>query len=347
MRQVIWVAGLLGIGVLLVGWLRGPPRTGARGGTVLPGGVLVAYSPSYRVSFFGIERLHPFDIDKMDHIADHLVAQGLLGPDDFAIGSPASDEELASVHDPAYLASLHRTPVLSRALEIWVPAIFPRSTLERRVRGPFRAAVGGTVAAARAAVAHGVGINLGGGFHHAHPAMGHGFCIYNDVALAIGTLRSEGFTAPILIVDTDAHQGDGNHAFFADDPSVTSFSIHQGSLFPVPKVPGDLDVELAAGDGDARLQAELTRWLEVLLDEVQPGLIVHVAGADVLIDDPLTELTVTPDGLVARDLEVLRVARGRGVALLHVLAGGYGPSAATAQAHSVAAMLRSLRQSSG
>ena len=236
---------------------------------------------------------------------------------------------------------------MARSRPSWRTRSWPRccgisrtatGTLQRRT--PFRRAVGGTVLAARAAVAHGLGINLGGGYHHARPALGHGFCIYNDVALAVHTLRSEGLQGNVLIVDTDAHQGDGDHAFFAADPTVFSFSMHQGDIFPSPKLAGDRDVELRAGTSDAAFLARLQAELEPLLDEVAPVLVVHVAGSDVLHDDPLAGLGMTVDGLVQRDLMVLRASRARGVPVLHLLAGGYGPSAADAQAKSVAALLR-------
>ncbi|MEO0600121.1 MAG: histone deacetylase [Myxococcota bacterium] len=343
MPRWAWFAGGFVTLAGLMWGFRAPSSPPPRPAGVLPGGAVVAYSPGYRISFFGIERLHPFDIGKMDRIADHLVAEGLIGRDDFGIPTPADDVALAEVHDAAYLAALHRTPVLARAIEVGVPDVFPEWIVERRVRRPFRLAVGGTELAAHGAVAHGLGINLGGGYHHARPALGHGFCIYNDVAFAIRRLRADGFEGHVLIVDTDAHQGDGDHAFFADDPTVTSFSMHQGNLFPEPKLRGDRDVALPAGTDDARFLDRLGAELTELLEATSPALVVHVAGSDVLHDDPLAGLGLTVEGLVHRDLAVLRAARERGSAVLHVLAGGYGPSAAEAQAKSVAAMLREVR----
>lgn len=317
-------------------WLfRPPPRPASQPGRVLEGGVLVAYSPAYRVSFFGLERLHPFDIAKYDRIADGLVDAGVLTQTDFAMAEPVGDAALAMVHDPDYLASLHHPGPLSQALEVHLPDLLTTQAIERRVLAPFQAAVGGTLLAARAARDHGMGINLGGGYHHARPALGHGFCIYSDVALAVSTLRTEGLTGPVLIVDTDAHQGDGSHAFFANDPTVFSFSMHQGNIFPSPKLPGDRDLPLPAGTDDQRFLAALDQELQRLIDEVKPVLIIHVAGADVLSDDPLAGLSLTPDGMVARDTMVAKTALTNDISLLHLLAGGYGPSAATAQLRAV------------
>ena len=170
--------------------------------------------------------------------------------------------------------------------------------------------------------------------------MGHGFCIYNDVAVAIAQLRADGFNGRILIVDTDAHQGDGNHAFFADDPSVYSFSMHQGDIFPVPKLRGDRDLSLDGGTGDAAFLAVLRAALPEVMAESGAEMIVHVAGSDVLSDDPLAGLTMTVEGMIERDRVVAQAARSAEVPLVHLLAGGYGPSSATAQGQSVAALLR-------
>lgn len=324
-------------------WFLAPPANPEpRDGRVLPGGVVVAWSPAYRVSFFGIERLHPFDIAKLDTIAANLEREGLVHDGDFWIPAAIGDDALAAVHDPAYLASLHDTPVLSQALEVPVPDVFPRSVVESRVRHAFRKAVGGTEIAVRGALAHGIGINVGGGFHHARPALGHGFCIYNDVAWGLHVARQEGFTGRVLIFDTDAHQGDGNHAAFANDPSVTTISLHGRRLFPHPRVPGDVDVELDPGITDAGYLEQLDAALSLAFE--QPfDLVVHVAGSDVLSDDPLADLALTPAGLVERDARVFRAARSRGIPYVHLLAGGYGPSSASAQSASLASILRAAR----
>ena len=205
--------------------------------------------------------------------------------------------------------------------------------------------MGGTVVAARHAAGGGLGVNLAGGYHHARPELGHGFCIYNDVAIAVATLRAEGFDGTVLIVDTDAHQGDGNHAAFADDPRVITYSVHQGELFPHPKVPGDLDRPLGGGTGDAEFLELLDADLRGLVEAHGPSLVVHVAGADVLSDDPLAGLALSPEGLAARDALVQEQAEAAGAGLLYVLGGGYGPTAATAQGASIAAMIRAAQES--
>lgn len=334
-----WLTGLA-VGTVGLAWFaRAPAHPEARDGAVV-GDAVVVYSPGYRVSLFGIERLHPFDIGKMDRIAAALVDEGLVPAGGFAVPEEVSEELLGQVHDPDYIASLQDARALGRALEVAVPPVIPSRALDKRVLAPFRRSVGGTVVAAEMALEHGVGINLGGGFHHARPDMGHGFCVYNDVAVAIHVLREQGFDGAVLIIDTDAHQGDGDHAFFADDDSVYSFSMHQADIFPEPKLDGDADLGLRAGTNDVDFNVALDEALRRLLDQEQPAIVFHVAGSDVLSDDPLASLAMTVDGLVERDLLVYEAVRQRDIPLVHVLAGGYGPSSAQAQSRSVAAMLR-------
>lgn len=335
--------------LVLVAWvLRHPAVPEAREGTVLDGEALVAWTPATRIRAFGLERLHPFDVGKMDTIARHLVDEGLLGREDFAVGAEPTEAELLAVHDAALLEGFREPARLSEALEVPVPGFLSASTLDRRVLLPFRLGAGGTVTVARhVARTGGLGINLAGGYHHARPDLAHGFCLYNDVALAVDAVRAAGFTAPILVVDTDAHQGDGNHAAFAEDPSVSTLSLQQAGIFPQPGVPGDLDVALPGGTDDAAYLDALDRVLPGILEQTGAELVFHVAGADVLADDPLAGLGLSPEGLVQRDLLVQRRVSEAGAGLVYVLGGGYGPSAAEAQARSIAAMLRAQAERGG
>ena len=307
----------------------------------LTGGTVLFFSPAYRVGFLGLERLHPADTFRADRIAEYLVSEQLLSDACFGIPLSATLEQLSMVHDPGYLASLQKAQTLRLALEVPIPTFLGSGILNRRVLLPFQHSSGGTIAAAQAAVKDGcLAINLGGGFHHARPALGHGFCLYNDVAIAISQLRYDGFSGNVLVVDTDVHQGDGTHACLAGWPGVFSFSMHQDELFPHPKVPGDLDVPVPRGSRDADFLALLKSSLQDIFSAFQPELVFHVAGADVLHDDPLGELNLTVEGLVSRDVLVANAARSRNIPHVHLLAGGYGPSAATAQGRSIAAMLR-------
>ena len=321
-------------------WIARPPaKPDPHIGDVLPGGVKVVYSPGYRVGLYGLERLHPFDTFKYDKIARRLLRDDLVPQDAFEIPGPASQEQLEAVHDPSYLAGLRDAAAVAAVVEVGVPGFVSPSALDQRVIHPFRLATGGTTAAVAAALEHGTGINLGGGFHHAKPEGGHGFCMFNDVAVALYVARQRGFTGRVLVVDTDAHQGDGNHAAFRDDSLVYTLSLHQKKIFPQPRIAGDRDVELPSGTDDERYLATLAEVIEEAYTAAEPRLVVHVAGSDVLDDDPLATLALTPSGLIERDLFVAHSAWERGIPYVHLLAGGYGPSSAAAQGDAVAAVL--------
>ena len=347
-----WKKRLLGVAMATtalcmaaVGLARKPDNPAPSPGLGLPGGAMVAWSPGYRVSFFGVEHLHPFDSFKYDKIAAELQERSLVPAEGFLVPEPIPSSTLAAVHDPAYLTSLTDHERLSEVIEVPVPGIFGEASIQARILAPFQRASGGTLAMARAALEHGVGINLGGGYHHARPEGGHGFCVYNDVAAAVWTLRQEGFTGRVLIIDTDAHQGDGNHAAFAGDPSVYTLSLQQEKIFPLPRVPGDRDVELRGGMDDGAYAKRLDKELAAAFEGAEFALVIHVAGSDVLWDDPLAGLGLTVEGLVAKDLMVMRAARSRDIPYLHLLAGGYGPSSAEGQAASVAAILEEVAAS--
>lgn len=300
---------------------------------------LIAWSPDYRVSFFGIEKLHPFDIGKYDRIAKSLVDSGLWPADAFTEPAEVSTDLLGAVHSEDYLRSLSSSAYVARALEVPMASVFPASMIDRKVLAPMRRSSQGTVLAVQHAVERGgMAINIGGGYHHARPELGHGFCVYNDVACAVHAL-GRSLSGPIVVFDTDAHQGDGNHAAFAGRSDVLTCSLHQQGLFPQPGVPGDMDIELAAGTDDARYLRHLDEAIDEAITRTNPGLVIHVAGADILADDPLAGLALTPSGLVERDLRVARAARATGAPIVHLLAGGYGPSAADAQAQTLAALV--------
>ena len=299
----------------------------------------VAWSPGYEPHLLGLERLHPFDLGKFGRIHRALRDEGF--PAGLFVEPGEVDRaDLEAVHPADFLRSLGQRRTLARALEIPIPPFVSRAFLEAHVLAPLRRMVQGTLLGARLAAEGGLGVNLGGGFHHAHPRLAHGFCLCNDLAVAVAALRREGMEEPVLVVDTDAHQGDGNHAFFREDPSVFCLSVHEEHLFPQPRVPGDRDLELPAGAGDREMLELLELELPPLLERLRPRVVFHVAGADVLARDPLTHLAMTPEGLARRDERVALLAREAGAGVVHLLAGGYGPDAWRAQARAVAGLLR-------
>jgi acetoin utilization deacetylase AcuC-like enzyme len=259
---------------------------------------------------------HRFPMGKYGRLREILVADGLV-PGGYIEPEPADAALLAGAHQRAYVDA-----VLACAV--------PRE-IERRIGLPVdesvvrRACVsaGGTLLAARLALAHGLAGSTAGGSHHGQRATGAGFCVFNDVAIAARALQAEGAIAGALVIDCDVHQGDGTADCLAGDPSLFTFSLHAKKNYPVQKIPGDLDVGLADGTEDDGYLAALADHVPRLLDALAPDLVFYNAGVDPHADDKLGRLSLSDDGLRRRDRLVVEAARSRGVPLVAVIGGGY------------------------
>jgi acetoin utilization deacetylase AcuC-like enzyme len=190
------------------------------------------------------------------------------------------------------------------------------------VRG-FWLAAGGSILAARRALKDGFGINIGGGFHHAFPGHGEGFCMIHDVAVAIRRLQADGAIRKALVVDTDVHQGNGTAAIFASDDDVFTISLHQQNNYPEPKPPSDIDVNLADGTGDEEYLELLDKALADAFRRFAPDMIFYIGGADPYREDQLGGLWLSMRGLQERDALVFAEARVRGLPVAVAFAGGY------------------------
>jgi acetoin utilization deacetylase AcuC-like enzyme len=230
----------------------------------------------------------------------------------------ASDGELARVHTPAYLEAVLGGTLDARAVRRigfpWSPQLVERS----------RRSVGGTLAAARAALDDDVAANLAGGTHHAYPDRGEGFCVFNDVGVAVRALQAEGRIRRAAVVDLDVHQGNGTAAVFAGDPSVFTLSVHGRGNYPFNKEAGDLDISLPDGTGDDVYLDAVERGLRVAL-QGGPELVLYVAGVDPYEGDALGRLSVTRRGMASRDALVYDLCLERGVPVAVVMSGGYAP----------------------
>ena len=248
-----------------------------------------------------------------DRVADISVDHRI----EIVAAKPASDDELALVHDREYL----RRVVAGELTDLEMRRIgFPWSL---RLVERSRRSVGATVLAARAAFVDGFGVNLAGGTHHAFADRGQGYCVFNDVAVAIRVLQSEGLIKRAVVIDCDVHQGNGTAAIFDSDDTVFTFSIHGDRNFPFNKVRSDLDIALP----DATSDSEYLDLLEAAIDSSLPlpdaDFVFYVAGADPYEHDRLGRLKLTKAGLEKRDRMVLSRCRKRNLAVAIVMAGGY------------------------
>ena len=260
---------------------------------------------------------HRFPQAKYRLLRERLVALRAVEPGELREAEPISRDELFSAHDAAYVDAVFAgtlAPAALRALGLpWSEALVLRS----------RASVGGTVAAARHALSHGVGANLGGGTHHAFRDRGEGYCVFNDVAVAVRLLQAEGLARRAVVVDLDVHQGNGTAAIFAGDPDVFTFSMHGAKNFPFRKQRSSRDVELPDGAGDAEYLEALRRHLPEVLDAARAEICFYQAGVDPLAEDQLGRLSLTHGGLRERDKLVLEACWGRDLPVVITLGGGY------------------------
>ena len=271
---------------------------------------------------------HPFPISKYPLLKDQLLAEGMLAAGDLLEPEPVDWKLSALVHTREYLEKLESSGLSSaeqRRLGLpWSEALWRRTRL----------ASGGTLLAARAAIANGLAGNLAGGTHHAFADHGEGFCVVNDVAIAAAKLRAEGAIERAAVIDLDVHQGNGTAAIFENVDEVFTFSMHGERNYPLAKMRSNLDVPLRDGAGDVEYLDTLQRHVPNVLERSAPDIAFYLAGVDVAAGDRYGRLALTEDGIQRRDRLVIEAVRSRGIALVIVLAGGYAATRArTAELH--------------
>lgn len=273
----------------------------------------IVYSDAYEVDI----GLHVFPTIKYRVVYEMLKAQRELSEDDFVRPQPADDEDILLVHKEDYLKK-------------WKDGSFSQAEI-MRLELPYSKAlflsslicVQGTIMASQNALEDTVGIHIGGGFHHAFPGHGEGFCVFNDIAIAIRKLQRLNLIKRAMVIDCDLHQGNGTSYIFRDDDTVFTFSIHQEENYPFPKPPSDLDIGLEDGADDERYLGCLIDNIPRILEEFKPEFIIYVAGADPYKEDQIGGLGLTMEGLRQRDKLIYENASVRNIPLCVVLAGGY------------------------
>jgi len=288
---------------------------------------------------------HVFPAEKYTRIYQRLIETGVAEPADFVVPGPATDQDVLLVHTPQYVEKL-RTGTLSAREELEMEIPFSPELVRA-----FWLAAGGSMLAADLALSNGVAISIGGGFHHAFPDHGEGFCMIHDVAIAIRRMQRDDKIRTAMTVDCDVHQGNGTAAIFAgvripSDPlpsasasvlspvrpaklrsahagDVFTISLHQEYNYPAFKPPSSIDVDLPDEIGDDDYLAWLDNALSSGLRQFRPDLLCYIAGADPYREDQLGGLSLTIEGLKKRDELVFRVAKARGIPVMVTLAGGY------------------------
>jgi acetoin utilization deacetylase AcuC-like enzyme len=260
---------------------------------------------------------HRFPGDKYRLLRESIIEDGLTPEPDLLIPDPASNTDILLVHDSDYLDKIIAGSLSEKEVRRlgfpWSPELVERS----------RRSVGGTIAACRTAINDGIGVNLAGGTHHAHPGFGSGYCLLNDCAIAARVMQKESLAERVVILDCDVHQGDGTAVIFSKDASVFTFSIHGLKNFPFHKPASDLDVGLEDGTTDQEYLKSLKEGLDETFSRFEPDLAIYLAGADLYHDDRLGRLALTKEGIAVRDELVYDYCQRSGLSIAVVLAGGY------------------------
>jgi acetoin utilization deacetylase AcuC-like enzyme len=260
---------------------------------------------------------HVFPSQKFRLIAELLLREGIATKDDFLTPNPASDEDILRVHTANWVRKL-KTGTLTASEEMRLEVPYSPELVEA-----FWLAAGGTILAAQSALRDGFGCNLGGGFHHAYPDHGEGFCAIHDVAVGVRRLQADGALRKALIVDTDVHHGNGTAAIFRGDANVFTLSIHQENNYPAHKPPSTVDLNMGDRADDDEYLGALIPAVQSALDEFRPDMVFYVGGADPYCEDQLGGLSLTKQGLMLRDRKVFEESRKRGIPVATTLAGGY------------------------
>jgi acetoin utilization deacetylase AcuC-like enzyme len=285
---------------------------------------------------------HVFPAEKYKRVHDNLLSTKVADASDFLPPRTATDEDILLVHTPQYVHKL-KTGTLSAREELEMEVPYSPELVRA-----FWLAAGGSMLAADYALNDGVAINIGGGFHHAFPDHGEGFCMINDVAVAIRRMQRDEKIRTAMTIDCDVHQGNGTAVVFSPTPlpssrmpataplnvadlartrrspaDVFTISLHQENNYPAFKPPSSLDMNLPDGMGDAEYMACLGNAFSLGLEKFRPDLICYVAGADPYRDDQLGGLALTIEGLKQRDSLVFRLAKAEGTPVMVTFAGGY------------------------
>lgn len=299
----------------------------------------IIYSPEYNIGFLGLEKLHPFDAGKWGKVYNFLKDAEMIRDDTTVRAIEATERDLLVVHTKGYINNLKWSINVAAITEVPPVAFLPNFIVQRKVLRPFRYQTGGTILAGKLAQERGWAINIGGGFHHCSADRGGGFCAYADITLSIKFMfdRLEGI-AKILIIDLDAHQGNGHERDFMNDERVYIMDVYNRGIYPhdgFAKRAIKRKVELSHFTDDTTYLALVDRHTSEALEEFQPDAVIYNAGTDILEGDPLGNLSISAQGIIERDRLVFSHVRSRNIPIFMVTSGGYQRSTARIIADSI------------
>jgi len=308
--------------------------------------VPIVFHNNYDISFFGIEKLHPFDTKKYGKIARHLEQTCDISPEELQKPEVVTDEQLKEVHTLRYLAALKSSSTVATIAEVPPLRYLPNFLLQRNMLNSMRHATGGTILGAQLAMENGWAINLGGGYHHAKADGGEGFCFFADIPLAIKKVRETNSALKVLVVDLDAHRGNGLAAILGSDPLTFIFDMYSKNNYPRDYEMCkyiDFNYPLATNIGDQDYLALLKSGLPKAIETTKPDLIIYNAGSDIFQKDPLGRMGVTKDGIIERDSFLFSQAIANSTPILMVLSGGYSAESADIVGTSIENILKSFK----
>jgi len=316
--------------------------------TQLPTKLPIVYHDKYDISFGGIERLHPFDTHKYSKVHTYLSKQFGLSKDQFYTPEIVSQQDMLLVHTPEYLNMLNKSSVLAGIADMPFLAVMPNWLLQKHLMLPMKFATGGTILATQLALEHGWAINISGGYHHAksnEPVLG-GFCFINDIMIAAKKVLNEHPDYRILIVDLDAHQGNGHEEMAINDDRFFIFDVYNKNTWP-----GDFEVKERINfdypvdgrlTGDDQYLQLLHTQLPAAIEQCKPNLIIYNAGTDPYYKDPIGCMKLSKQGLIMRDRMVFAQALQRDIPIVMVLSGGYHTDNADIIGCSIEQLLNSM-----
>ncbi|XP_034251211.1 histone deacetylase 11 [Thrips palmi] len=300
----------------------------------------IVYRDEYNIKLMGLEKLHPFDSQKWGNIFQILKKEGLVEEQSIVQPNLAKKNDLLVVHTEDYLKSLKRSYIIAKITEILPLALIPNYCLRKRYLKPMRYQTGGSILAGHLALERGWSINLGGGFHHCSKDRGSGFCPYADISLLIQFLLKyeKNRVSRVMIVDLDAHQGNGHERDFYGLDNVYVMDVYNSKIYPRDrgaKLGIQCNIELRPLTSDHEYLDLVEVHLEQSLREFRPDIIVYNAGTDILEGDRLGCLSISPAGVRRRDQLVFMKARERRIPIVMLTSGGYQPCTAKVIADSI------------